>query len=58
MVAGGLDPSGQSAAAFESSHVIALPAMERDWEGGERFEGSFGIHAMRGVGFLGEGVSG
>ena len=30
---------------FKPGNIIALPAMERNWDGSEGFKGSFGIDA-------------
>ena len=44
------------AGVFKATHVIALPAMKRDWNAGERGHGGLGIDAHFGVAGLGDGV--
>ena len=57
----GISPGDGEAAAdrlaepFEADHVIALPAMERDRDPTEAFEGAIHVHAERLITLAGEG---
>jgi len=58
IIPGHLNASCQFAAAFKSSNIIALPAMERNRNGRKRGKSGFGINPKRGVGFLSVKVGG
>ncbi len=59
VVAGGGDAAGERAAGvLEAAHVIALPAVQGEGDGGEGVEGGIGVHAQGGVALFGEGVGG
>ena len=57
-LAGIVARDGQSAAQFlagifESAHVVALPAMQRNGHGGQALQSGFGIDPQRGIALLG-----
>ena len=49
IVAGGLDAAGEGLAriGIEASHVVSLPAMQRDRDVFQGLNGFFGVHAVR-----------
>lgn len=59
-IAAGGDAAGAGVAGgvFKAAHVVALPAVQRDGNGGEGREGGVGIDAPRGKLFAGGGVGG
>ena len=44
----------RAAEVFKPAHVIALPAMERDWNGGESLQRVIHVHAEAGITLAGE----
>ena len=62
-LAGVVARDGQSAAQFfaglfESAHVVALPAMQRNGHGGQSLQSGLGIDPQRGIALVGGLVSG
>jgi len=55
--AGGHDsPVGEPRLALEPAHVVALPAVHRDGDPPEPFEGGVGIHAQFRIAFVGQPI--